>query len=103
MLEGVFRAGLDTALAYRFIRDTVWVAAGWYRAGGRLGAAEIARQYVAMVLEGILADRGKPAGADRRRRARWRRRTSWRRCAPRWAGAAAGSPACTPPTWARTR
>ncbi|GAA5061066.1 AcrR family transcriptional regulator [Thermocatellispora tengchongensis] len=59
VLEGVFRAGLDTALAYRFIRDTVWVAAGWYRAGGRLGAAEIARQYVAMVLEGILADRGE--------------------------------------------
>lgn len=53
--EGAFRADLDTALVYRFIRDTVWVAATWYRKGGRLTAGEIARQYLAMVLEGIQA------------------------------------------------
>jgi AcrR family transcriptional regulator len=51
--EGAFRADLDTALVYRFIRDTVWVAATWYQRGGRLTAEEIARQYLAMVLEGI--------------------------------------------------
>ncbi|MEE1765494.1 MULTISPECIES: TetR/AcrR family transcriptional regulator [unclassified Streptomyces] len=48
-----FRADLDTRLTYRFVRDTVWVAASWYRPGGRLGPEEIARQYLSMVLEGI--------------------------------------------------
>jgi AcrR family transcriptional regulator len=54
VMEGVFRADLDTGLLYRFIRDTVWLAATWYRSDGRLSADEIARQYMAMVLEGIL-------------------------------------------------
>ncbi|WP_248964113.1 TetR/AcrR family transcriptional regulator [Sphaerisporangium perillae] len=52
--DGMFRAELDTGLIYRFIRDTVWLAASWYRSDGRLSADEIARQYIAMVLEGIL-------------------------------------------------
>jgi AcrR family transcriptional regulator len=51
--EEAFRSDLDTALVYRFIRDTVWVAATWYQHGGRLTAEEIAKQYLAMVLEGI--------------------------------------------------
>lgn len=55
VMEGVFRADLDTGLVYRFIRDTVWLAAGWYRHDGPLSAEEIARQYIAMVLDGILA------------------------------------------------
>lgn len=55
VLEGAFRADLDTGLIYRFIRDTIWVAASWYRSDGRLPAEEIARQYIAMVLEGILS------------------------------------------------
>ncbi|MFE0425269.1 TetR/AcrR family transcriptional regulator [Streptomyces sp. NPDC058953] len=50
---GVFRADLDTRLAYRFLRDTVWVAASWYRPGGQHGPEEIARQYLSMVLDGI--------------------------------------------------
>jgi AcrR family transcriptional regulator len=54
--EGVFRADLDRGLIYRFIRDTVWVAANWYRRGGRLSPDDIAKQYLAMVLEGIQAD-----------------------------------------------
>ncbi|MGH8921889.1 MAG: TetR/AcrR family transcriptional regulator, partial [Actinomycetes bacterium] len=29
----VFRADLDIRLTYRFVRDTVWVAASWYRPG----------------------------------------------------------------------
>ena len=32
--DGVFRADLDIRLTYRFVRDTVWVAASWYRPGG---------------------------------------------------------------------
>ncbi|RJL20701.1 TetR/AcrR family transcriptional regulator [Bailinhaonella thermotolerans] len=55
VLDGVFRADLDTGLLYRFIRDTVWVAASWYRGDGPLSADEIARQYISMVLEGILS------------------------------------------------
>ncbi|GIH79913.1 TetR/AcrR family transcriptional regulator [Planobispora longispora] len=55
VLTGEFRADLDTGLIYRFIRDTVWLAASWYRGDGPLPADEIARQYIAMVLEGILA------------------------------------------------
>ncbi|GAA2412491.1 TetR family transcriptional regulator KstR2 [Actinomadura vinacea] len=55
--EGAFRADLDRGLVYRFIRDTVWVAANWYQPAGRLSADDIAKQYLAMVLEGIQATR----------------------------------------------
>ncbi|MEU5430622.1 TetR/AcrR family transcriptional regulator [Streptomyces olivoreticuli] len=51
--ERVFRADLDTRLTYRFVRDTVWVAASWYRPGGAHTPEEIARQYLSMVLDGI--------------------------------------------------
>ncbi len=50
---GVLRADLDLDLAYRFIRDTVWVAVNWYRPGGSLSAATVADQYVHILLEGI--------------------------------------------------
>ncbi|WP_306322229.1 MULTISPECIES: TetR/AcrR family transcriptional regulator [unclassified Streptomyces] len=53
--DGVFRADLDIRLTYRFVRDTVWVAASWYRPGGQHSAEEIARQYLSMVLDGIAA------------------------------------------------
>ncbi|MBD0418640.1 TetR family transcriptional regulator, partial [Streptomyces sp. TRM S81-3] len=49
----VFRADLDVRLTYRFVRDTVWVAASWYQPGGQHSPEEIARQYLSMVLEGI--------------------------------------------------
>ncbi|MEU8775405.1 TetR/AcrR family transcriptional regulator [Streptomyces sp. NPDC048606] len=49
----VFRADLDIRLTYRFVRDTVWVAASWYRPGGHHSPEEIARQYLSMVLDGI--------------------------------------------------
>ncbi|MFF8410550.1 TetR/AcrR family transcriptional regulator [Streptomyces omiyaensis] len=51
--DGVFRADLDIRLTYRFVRDTVWVAASWYRPGGHHRPEEIARQYLSMVLDGI--------------------------------------------------
>ncbi|TDB84144.1 TetR/AcrR family transcriptional regulator [Actinomadura sp. KC216] len=53
--EGAFRSDLDPDLVYRYIRDTVWVAANWYKRGGRLSADDIAKQYLAMFLEGIQA------------------------------------------------
>jgi AcrR family transcriptional regulator len=63
MADGEFRADLDPALVYRFIRDAVWVAATWYRPGERLPAEEVAKQYLAILLEGVQTvteDRGAP-------------------------------------------
>lgn len=51
--SGAFRDDLDVRLTYRFVRDTVWVAASWYRPGGHHSPEEIARQYLSMVLDGI--------------------------------------------------
>ncbi|MFI7388797.1 TetR/AcrR family transcriptional regulator [Streptomyces sp. NPDC049813] len=53
--DHAFRADLDLRLAYRFVRDTVWVAASWYRPGGQHSPEEIARQYLTMVLDGLAA------------------------------------------------
>jgi len=53
--DGSFRADLDIEVAYRFMRDTVWVAVRWYRPGGTLIADQVARQYLAIVLDGISA------------------------------------------------
>lgn len=51
--SGEFRDGLDAKLAYRFIRDVVWMAARWYRPGGRLTVRQVAAQYLSIVLDGI--------------------------------------------------
>jgi AcrR family transcriptional regulator len=57
--DGDFRSDLDRPLVYRFIRDAVWVAASWYQPGARLSAEEVAKQYLALVLEGIQTDQGE--------------------------------------------
>ena len=49
---------------YRFLRDTVWVGVSWYRPGGKLSIDDIARQYLAIVLDGIAS----PRRADRPRK-----------------------------------
>ncbi|MGH3715355.1 MAG: TetR/AcrR family transcriptional regulator [Micromonosporaceae bacterium] len=51
--DGVFRKDLNVELVYRFVRDTVWVAARWYRPGGTLSAHDVAREYLGILLEGI--------------------------------------------------
>jgi AcrR family transcriptional regulator len=51
--RGEFRSDLDTRVTYRFVRDTVWVAASWYQPSGKYSPEEIARQYLSMVLDGI--------------------------------------------------
>ena len=53
--DGSFRAGLDIEIAYRFIRDTVWVAVRWYRPGGARSIDTIANEYLSIVLDGISA------------------------------------------------
>lgn len=50
---GVLRNDLDPVLSYRFIRDTVWVAVAWYRPGGQFSAAEVADQYLSILLDGL--------------------------------------------------
>ena len=50
---GALRGDLDVELAYRFIRDTVWVAVRWYRPGGKLKPDQIADQYLTILLDGI--------------------------------------------------
>ncbi len=53
--DGSFRANLDVEIAYRFIRDTVWVAVRWYRPGGPRTIDTIANEYLSIVLDGISA------------------------------------------------
>ncbi|MGA8257409.1 MAG: TetR/AcrR family transcriptional regulator [Nocardioides sp.] len=51
--SGALRSDLDIEVAYRFIRDTVWVAVAWYRPGGKLAHTDIAHQYLTILLDGI--------------------------------------------------
>jgi len=51
--DGELRSDLDVELVYRFVRDTVWVAVRWYRPGGDLSPADIADQYLTILLDGI--------------------------------------------------
>jgi AcrR family transcriptional regulator len=51
--EGIFRSDLDVDLAYRFLRDTVWVGVRWYRPGGEVDVDAVAEQYLSIVLDGI--------------------------------------------------
>ena len=54
--EGHFRPDLDVDLVYRFIRDTTWVSVRWYQPGGPLTAEQVGRQYLSIVLGGIIAE-----------------------------------------------
>ena len=53
--SGALKANLDLELAYRFIRDTIWVAVRWYRPGGELSHERVAQQYLSILLDGIAA------------------------------------------------
>ncbi len=52
--EGYFRPDVDVDLVYRFIRDTTWVSVRWYQPGGPLTAEQVGRQYLSIVLGGIV-------------------------------------------------
>lgn len=52
--DGSFRPELDIELAYRFLRDTVWVAVRWYQPeGGPITVETLAKQYLTIVLDGL--------------------------------------------------
>ncbi|MEV0034223.1 TetR/AcrR family transcriptional regulator [Nocardia sp. NPDC050793] len=55
--DGSFRPELDVELAYRFLRDTVWVAVRWYQPGGAITVENLAKQYLTIVLDGLTASR----------------------------------------------
>ncbi|MFR9731213.1 TetR/AcrR family transcriptional regulator [Saccharopolyspora sp. MS10] len=55
--SGVFRADLNIKITYRFVRDAVWTTVHWYNPRGRLNAQVIAEEHVALLCDGIMAER----------------------------------------------
>lgn len=51
--QGIFRGDLDPVIAYRFLRDSVWVAVRWFTPSGKLSAEQLADQYLRLVMEGL--------------------------------------------------
>jgi AcrR family transcriptional regulator len=43
----------NAKLAYHFIRDAVWVSVRWYRSDGEWSPADLARQFIATVIQGL--------------------------------------------------
>ena len=72
--SGAFRRDLEPRLAYRFIRDAIWITVRWYRPGGRRTIDEIRDSYLAMLLDGITADRRRGGPVARARPSPPRRR-----------------------------
>ncbi len=55
--DGSFRSDIDVELAFRFLRDTAWVAVRWYRPGGSVTVDTVAKQYLSIVLDGLASPR----------------------------------------------
>ncbi len=65
--QGKFRDDLDPVIAYRFLRDSVWVAVRWFTPSGKLSAEQLADQYLLLVMEGLQASgSGKPRPTAKR-------------------------------------
>ncbi|MGW6726286.1 TetR/AcrR family transcriptional regulator [Nocardia sp. NPDC055029] len=58
--DGSFRPELDVELAFRFLRDTVWVAVRWYTPGGPITVQSLAQQYLTIVLDGLTVPGSSP-------------------------------------------
>jgi hypothetical protein len=61
--DGSFRPELDVELAFRFLRDTVWVAVRWYEPGGVITVDNLAKQYLTIVLDGLTMSESSSAVA----------------------------------------
>ena len=53
---GVFKADIDTKLAYLFMRDAIWVSVRWYQPEGRYTVQQLSDSYIEFLLDGIRAD-----------------------------------------------
>lgn len=58
---GDFRSSVEPALAYRFVRATLWSVARWYRPDGGLTPRQISGQYLSFLLDGIAKGKKKKA------------------------------------------
>lgn len=54
--QGLFRAELDPALTYRFVRDAVWSTVRWFRPGGKHTAESLTSHLLNLLHSGLLAD-----------------------------------------------
>lgn len=54
--EGDIRASLDPAMAYRFIRDSLWSVVRWYRPGGKYSIDQVREQFIDFLRGVILHD-----------------------------------------------
>lgn len=62
--DGVFREDLDPVIAYRFLRDSVWVAVRWFTPSGKFSAEQLADQYLRLVMEGLEAPDARQSRAS---------------------------------------
>lgn len=53
--SGDFRPDLESNIAYRFIRDTVWASVRWYNPRGKFQHEKVADQFITMLHGGLLA------------------------------------------------
>src|SRR4051812_19104459 len=51
--RGVFSERIDPELAYRLVRDAVWLAPRWHRSGAGPKPERIAEQYLAVLVDGV--------------------------------------------------
>jgi AcrR family transcriptional regulator len=59
---GVFRDGINARMAYRLLRDAIWVSVRWYDPAGEETADQIADSYLGVLLGGMASTK---TGADR--------------------------------------
>ncbi|RBQ14429.1 TetR family transcriptional regulator [Spongiactinospora rosea] len=51
--RGQLRADIDPKLAYRTIRDTIWVTVRWFRSDGPLDTGALAEHYITVLFDGL--------------------------------------------------
>ena len=56
--QGVFRDSFDPPTVYRFARDAVWSTVRWYRPNGRHTAETLTQNFLDLLHNGVLVDRG---------------------------------------------
>ena len=52
--QGLFVKELDPVIAYRFMRDAIWMSVRWQQPTGRYSVDEVADECCALFLDGFL-------------------------------------------------